>query len=104
MDRPLAVLSDFDGTITTSDVAEDLLARFAPKEWEEVERLHRARVIGTRETMARQFALVRAGREGRGGYAPRAAAMGMGGPAVPPLCKGRGTPVRVGSEGLHLSP
>ena len=63
MDRPLAVLSDFDGTITVEDVAEVLLARFATGEWEEIERLNRAGVLGTRETMARQFAIVHATRE-----------------------------------------
>ena len=54
------MLTDFDGTITTSDVAEDLLRAFAPAEWWDLERLHRARKLGTRETMIRQFAMVRA--------------------------------------------
>lgn len=58
-----AVLTDFDGTITRSDVAEDLLEEFAPGEWWEIEELHRARKIGTRETMSRQFALVHAREE-----------------------------------------
>ncbi len=58
-----AVLTDFDGTITRTDVAEDILEEFAPREWWEIEELHRARKIGTRETMARQFALVRAREE-----------------------------------------
>ncbi len=55
-----AVLTDFDGTITRTDVAEALLEEFAPSEWWEIEELHRARKIGTRESMARQFALVHA--------------------------------------------
>lgn len=55
-----AVLTDFDGTVTRTDVAEDLLEEFAPPAWREIEELHRARTIGTRETMARQFALVHA--------------------------------------------
>src|SRR3972149_6467863 len=63
MTRRLAVLSDFDGTITTADIAEMILARFAPPEWERIEILHRARQIGTRETMARQFALLSGDRE-----------------------------------------
>jgi len=58
-----AVLSDFDGTITRRDVAEILLEEFAPREWLEIEELHRARTIGTREAMARQFALLRAREE-----------------------------------------
>jgi 2-hydroxy-3-keto-5-methylthiopentenyl-1-phosphate phosphatase len=55
-----AVLTDFDGTITRPDVAEDLLRRFAPATWWDLELLHRARKIGMRETLARQFDLVRA--------------------------------------------
>lgn len=55
-----AVLTDFDGTITRTDVVEDLLEEYASPEWWEIEELHRARQIGTRETMVRQFALVRA--------------------------------------------
>ena len=55
-----AVLTDFDGTITRTDVAEAILAEFAPPGWWEIEELHRARSIGTRETMARQFALLHA--------------------------------------------
>src|SRR3989449_11378494 len=102
MDRPLAVLSDFDGTITTSDIAEDLLARFAPKEWEEVERLHRARVIGTRETMARQFALVRAGREELVEYARRTATMDKAVPAFVQFCRSRHIPFEIVSEGLDF--
>lgn len=57
-----AVLTDFDGTITQEDVAEAILDAFAPPEWWRIEELHRARKIGTRETMVRQFALVRAER------------------------------------------
>ncbi|HTD81351.1 MAG TPA: MtnX-like HAD-IB family phosphatase [Thermoplasmata archaeon] len=98
----IAVLSDFDGTITLTDVAEDLLARFAPGVWEEIERLHRARVIGTRETMARQFALVRAGREELVEFAKRTARMDPAVPSVVRTCKERGIPFEIVSEGLDF--
>lgn len=102
MDKRLAVLSDFDGTITTSDVAEDLLARFAPGKWEEIERLHRDRVIGTRETMARQFALVRADREELVEYAKRTAKMDPAVPAFLRFCHHRRIPFEIVSEGLDF--
>jgi 2-hydroxy-3-keto-5-methylthiopentenyl-1-phosphate phosphatase len=98
----LAVLSDFDGTITMTDVAEDLLARFAPGGWEEIEKLHRARLIGTRETMARQFALVHAGREELVAYAKRTARMDPGVPAFVGSCRARGIPFEIVSEGLDF--
>lgn len=59
MPSNIAVLTDFDGTITRPDVGEALLEEFAPPDWWEIEEQHRARQIGTRETMARQFALLR---------------------------------------------
>jgi 2,3-diketo-5-methylthio-1-phosphopentane phosphatase len=102
MDRRLAVLSDFDGTITTTDVAEDLLARFAPPTWEDIERLHRARIIGTRETMARQFALVHAARGELVDYAARTAKMDPAVPAFLRFCRGRGIPFEIVSEGLDF--
>lgn len=57
----IAVLSDFDGTITKEDVAELLLREFTGDAWLAVEAQHAQ--IGTRETLRRQFALVRARRE-----------------------------------------
>lgn len=55
-----AVLTDFDGTITRTDVIEDLLDAFAPSAWRDIEALHRSRTIGTRETLVRQLALLHA--------------------------------------------
>src|SRR5213596_1255849 len=60
MPSKLAVLTDFDGTITRTDVAEAILEEFAPASWWDIEELHRARKIGTRESMAREFALLHA--------------------------------------------
>lgn len=54
-----AVLTDFDGTISRTDVGEAILEEFAPAEWREIVELHRAGKIGTRESLARQFASVR---------------------------------------------
>src|SRR6058998_2789028 len=54
---PRAVLSDFDGTITEGDVGELLLQEFTGDAWLEIERQHAK--IGTRETLRREFDLVR---------------------------------------------
>jgi len=99
---PFAVLSDFDGTITTEDVAEVLLTRFAPGAWEPIEALHRARTIGTRETMARQFALVRATREALVEAARRDARMDPAFPDFLGFCRSRGIPFEIVSEGLDF--
>ncbi len=102
MIRRLAVLSDFDGTITTTDIAEMILARFAPPEWERIEMLHRARQIGTRETMTRQFALLRSDRASLLDFVRAEARMDSGVPAFLRVCRARGIEVEVVSEGLDF--
>lgn len=54
------ILCDFDGTIATEDVTDSLLARFADPEWRAIEADWKAGLIGSRECMARQVALIRA--------------------------------------------
>lgn len=93
-----AVVTDFDGTITREDVAELLLQEFTGDAWREVERLHR--LIGTRETLRRQFALVRATREEVLATAERLAELD---PAFPPFldaCRARGIHIEIVSEGF----
>src|SRR3970040_2806975 len=102
MIRRLAVLSDFDGTITTTDIAEMILARFAPPEWERIEMLHRARRIGTRETMARQFALLSSDRATLLDFVRSEARMDPVVPAFLGLWRARGIEVEIVSEGLDF--
>lgn len=54
------ILCDFDGTIATEDVTDSLLARFADPEWRAIEADWKAGLIGSRECMARQVALIHA--------------------------------------------
>ena len=51
---------DFDGTISTSDVVDLVLERFADKEWKKIEKEWVDGKIGSRECLARQMDLVRA--------------------------------------------
>jgi 2,3-diketo-5-methylthio-1-phosphopentane phosphatase len=51
---------DFDGTITTEDVVDRVLDRFADSSWKDVEKDWHEGRIGSRECLARQIALVRA--------------------------------------------
>ncbi len=55
-------VSDFDGTITVRDIAQMILDKFAGPKWLEIEKEYRARRMGTREAITRQFALVKATR------------------------------------------
>lgn len=97
-----AVLTDFDGTITRTDVAEDILEAFAPHEWWSIEEEHRARKIGTRETMVRQFALVRAKEADMLRFVDEHVALDETFPPFVAACRERGIPVEIVSEGLDF--
>jgi len=53
-----SVVSDFDGTITEIDVTDEILSELAHPSWEEVEQEWVRGVIGSRECLNRQMALV----------------------------------------------
>ncbi len=102
MPEKRAVLSDFDGTITRTDVAEAILEAFAPSEWRETEELYRARRIGTRESMARQFALVRAGQEELLRFVDHEAVIDETFREFVDFCKRQGFVLEIVSEGLDF--
>ena len=56
--RPWKILCDFDGTVSTLDATDELLDRCAEPEWKDFERQWRDGVIGSRECMTRQVALI----------------------------------------------
>jgi len=93
-----AVVSDFDGTITEEDVAELLLHEFTGDAWLAIERQH-AR-IGTRETLRRQFDLVRTTRERLVAAAGRLARLDPTFPAFLAFCRQRGILLEIVSEGF----
>lgn len=97
-----AVLTDFDGTVTRTDVAEDLLREFAPPKWWDVEELHRARKIGTRETMVRQFALVHASQEEMIRFVDAHVELDETFPPFVAWCRRRRIPLEIVSEGLDF--
>ena len=97
-----AVLTDFDGTVTRTDVAEDILEAFAPSEWWAIEEEHRARKIGTRETMVRQFALVHATRSEILRFVDANVRVDETFPSFVAYCKTRGLPLEIVSEGLDF--
>lgn len=97
-------MTDFDGTITKRDVAELLLQEFTGDAWLDVERLHP--VLGTRETLRREFDLVRATRDRLVETAERLAELDPTFPAFLAYCRGNGIPVEIVSEGFdaYLGP
>ncbi|WP_183043805.1 haloacid dehalogenase-like hydrolase, partial [Pseudomonas lactis] len=53
-------MCDFDGTITPTDVIDNVLQRFAGPEWETIEQQWLDGHIGSRECLSRQLALIKA--------------------------------------------
>lgn len=102
MPTKLAVLCDFDGTVTQTDVAESILEEFAPAAWWGIEELHRARAIGTREAMSRQFALLRARRSDLIEFVDRHTLMDESFRAFMMFCADRGYVLEIVSEGLDF--
>ncbi len=97
-----AVLTDFDGTVTRTDVAEAILEEFAPSEWWEIEELHRARKIGTREALARQFALVHAREPELLKFVDERVELDETFPAFAAYCRDRDILLEIVSEGLDF--
>jgi len=52
------VAIDFDGTVADVDIIDAILQKFARPEWSEVERLWEQGIIGSRECLERQMAMV----------------------------------------------
>jgi 2-hydroxy-3-keto-5-methylthiopentenyl-1-phosphate phosphatase len=53
-----AVVIDFDGTICSEDVSEEILRAFAPPEWWDIDLEFQRGAIGSRECLSRQAALL----------------------------------------------
>ena len=54
----MIIFTDFDGTITQSDVTDEILAQLAHPSWRDVELEWTRGLIGSRECLERQIALV----------------------------------------------
>lgn len=102
MASKLAVLTDFDGTITRTDVAEAILDEFAPATWWDIEELHRSRKIGTRESMVRQFALLHAKQSDLLRFVDEHVEMDESFPDFVAYCAARGILLEIVSEGLDF--
>ena len=57
---PPRILLDFDGTVTLRDTVDAVLDQFALPEWHDIEAEWESGLIGSRDCMTRQVALIRA--------------------------------------------
>jgi len=100
--QKLAVICDFDGTITREDVAEAILRRFTGDAWLKFEDEYRAGKIGSREALQKQFALVKAPKSEIVKVALQNAKITPGFKEFAALCERRHVPLVVLSEGLDF--
>ena len=93
------VFVDFDGTIVPDDATNQLLDRFAPASWLEIEEEWQTGKIGSRECMERQIDLVRARPEELDAFLA-AVRIDPDFSAFVGICKRNGARVTVVSDGL----
>lgn len=99
----LAVLCDFDGTITRVDSVDLLLQKLADPAWQQVEELWERGEIGSRQCMAQQVRLI------RGGWTEVSRMLDLHVEVDPTFagfvswCRSRGISVLVVSDGLDRS-
>lgn len=100
--QPWVVLCDFDGTIVTTDTAELVLRKFAPKSWERIEKQFLEGKITLQECLIREYSLV------KGSMTEIIAAVGNVTKVRPNfrelvlLCKEREVPLVVVSAGIDF--
>ncbi len=102
MGARFAVLTDFDGTVTTTDVAEAILREYAEGDWWAVEERYRAGEIGSKETLRAQFEMVRAPEEELFRFVDRVAEVDPSFRAFAAYCEGEGIPLQIVSDGLDF--
>lgn len=96
------VFVDFDGTIVPNDATNQLLDRFAPASWLDIEEDWQTGKIGSRECMERQIDLVRARPDELDAFLA-GVEIDPDFPAFVAICKNNGARVTVVSDGLDRS-
>ena len=101
--NPLAVLVDFDGTITTRDMGDLVVEEFAEPGWESLMDLYRAGEINVREIWAREMNLLREDREAEAiARCLEVAEIRDGFSELVDYCNSNDIPVEVASSGLDF--
>jgi 2-hydroxy-3-keto-5-methylthiopentenyl-1-phosphate phosphatase len=98
----VAVVVDFDGTVTEGAVSLMLLERFAPPAWRDLDREFEAGQVNARECIARQFEMLEASDEDIREFARDHAKLRPGFLEFVSHLRGLGFPLAITSEGLDL--
>ena len=98
----VAVVVDFDGTVTEEEVSRLLLERFARDGWVELERRLEAGEVSVKDAKAREFEMMDATGAEMRAFAREAARLRNGFPEFVSHLRGLGFPLAIASEGLDL--
>ena len=97
----LALLIDFDGTVTERDMGVALLEAFALEDWKRFEPMREAGVIVGRECLAREFGCLPSDREEEmARFVREQAVIRPGFEELVRRCKEEGIPLNIASSGL----
>ena len=97
----LAILIDFDGTVTEHDMGVSLLDAFAVEDWRRFARMRDAGLIVGRECLASEFSCLPSDREGEmARFVREKAVVRPGLQELVELCRANGIPLNVASSGL----
>ena len=61
--KPLLVITDFDGTLSLTDVGYEVLLKFSSQDWDDIDRAYCAGEIGSKEAYGRICAILGGTRE-----------------------------------------
>lgn len=101
--RPLAVLVDFDGTITTRDIGDQVVINFAEPGWVEAMERYRTGELNVRELWAFEIGLLRKEREAEAvTHSTEIAEIREGFDEFIEYCDSNGFPVEVVSSGMNF--
>jgi len=98
----VAVVVDFDGTVTERAVSYMLLERFGRPGWRDLDKAYAAGELNAREVVARQFSMVDATDQEVADFARQHVQLREGFTEFVSHLRGLGYPVAIASEGLDI--
>ncbi len=98
----VAVVVDFDGTVTEEEVSRQLLERFARPAWQELERRLDAGELTVRDAKSREFEMMEATEAQMRAFVRESARLRLGFPEFVSHLRGLGFPLAIASEGLDI--
>jgi 2,3-diketo-5-methylthio-1-phosphopentane phosphatase len=96
-----SICCDFDGTVCIPDSCDFLLAKYAPREWKELDDAVWRGELSEREAFQRQIALLRVTWEDARAALLKGVRMREGFPEVVGFCRSRRLPLTILSSGLR---